>query len=377
YISAPTRFLVAVGSELPLVETALTLLTNGVAVITPLILDLNNTRLGVHSTGTRFMVFMFEAVNARFGGYQTIDIQQLTSATLVIYCLLMSVKPQMLCAINETPFELEWILLQTQQKLQDKVISHSNEQRPHLEIFLPVDRMRHYLMRQGSLTRARAKNYFAISLKKAFIKKQIHEAPMDDLSVTKRRHHRRFSLISDGIVEYNQLSETSDRISLLRMKLLCILFAKNMVIGLFSLITSTRAWLFIFVYFICAFESYHMYPLDINITVFRIIFEVTSAFGGCGLSMAYPGISTSFATVLSTGSRIILIATMCMGRHRGLLDSMKDQEEIEYSASVLLESWKQIAILEEQEKDIRKEQRREELLNISVTLPISPLMTRF
>ncbi|CAF4300035.1 unnamed protein product, partial [Rotaria magnacalcarata] len=33
----------------------------------------------------------------------------------------MGVKPQMLCAIDETPFEMEWILIQTQQKLENKV----------------------------------------------------------------------------------------------------------------------------------------------------------------------------------------------------------------------------------------------------------------
>ncbi|CAF5110747.1 unnamed protein product, partial [Rotaria socialis] len=59
--------------------------------------------------------------------------------------------------------------------------------------------------------------------------------------------------------------------------------------------------------------------------------------------------TSSFATVLTVPSKIILILTMCMGRHRGLLDSMKDQEEIEYGAQTLIDSWKQLAVLEQLE----------------------------
>jgi hypothetical protein len=55
-----------------------------------------------------------------------------------------------------------------------------------------------------------------------------------------------------------------------------------------------------------------------------------------GFSLGYPNITSSFATVLSPPSKIILIITMLMGRHRGLLASMKDQETIEYSAADLL-----------------------------------------
>ncbi len=134
------------------------------------------------------------------------------------------------------------------------------------------------------------------------------------------------------------------------MKLFLIIFCHHAVISLFSLLTSTRTWLFIFVFLICSFDSYHMTPVDTNITVFRVIFEVISAFGGCGLSIGYPGITSSFATVLTIPSKIILILTMCMGRHRGLLDSMKDQEGIEYSAQTLIDGWKQLALLEQLDK---------------------------
>jgi Trk-type K+ transport system membrane component len=79
-----------------------------------------------------------------------------------------------------------------------------------------------------------------------------------------------------------------------------------------------------------------MAPVDPNITVFKIIFEIISAFGAVGLTLGYPNIASSFATVLTPASKTILVITMLMGRHRGLLASMKDQEAIEHSAADLL-----------------------------------------
>jgi hypothetical protein len=43
---------------------------------------------------------------------------------------------------------------------------------------------------------------------------------------------------------------------------------------------------------------------------------------------------------------------MLIGRHRDLLDSMKEQEKIEYNAHALLERWRQMARDEHPVKDI-------------------------
>ena len=248
-----------------------------------------------------------------------------------------------LCAINETPFEMEWILIQTQQQMGNKV--SSNSRRGSVQIFLPFNRMKSYLSRQGSLTKAQAKRYFSSVARTTQIDSaidQLHE---------KHRQRRLSALTVDMHDELNDdQSISTGKISFLRMKLFLIIFFRHAVIDLFSLLTSTRTWLFIFVFLICSFDAYHMAPVDPNITVFRVIFDVISAFGGCGLSIGHPTVTSSFATVLTVPSKIILILTMCMGRHRGLLDSMKDQEEIEYSAQTLIDSWKQLAFLEQVHK---------------------------
>ena len=132
----------------------------------------------------------------------------------------------------------------------------------------------------------------------------------------------------------------------IKLRLFIFLMASRMLSHSFQLLNRTRTWLFIFIFLICAFESYHITPIDENVTVFKILFEVVSAFGAVGLTTGYPNIKSSFATVLSRPSKIILILTMLIGRHRGLLESMKDQEKIEYSAHTLLERWRRKAINE-------------------------------
>jgi hypothetical protein len=266
---------------------------------------------------------------------------------------------------------MEWILIQTQQQIENKV--SSNNRRGSIQIFLPFNRMKHYLTRQGSITKAQAKRYFSSVARTTRVDlaiDQLHEKHLQ----------RRLSVLS--LDKYDESKDdrsiNSRKISFLRMKLLLIIFCRHVIISLFSLLTSTRTWLFIFVFLICSFDSYHMAPVDPNITVFRVIFEVISAFGGCGLSMGYPTVTSSFATILTVPSKIILILTMCMGRHRGLLDSMKDQEEIEYSAQTLIDSWKQLALLEQLDKKrMLVGHQSAPIASIPVTQLSPPLITKF
>ena len=61
--------------------------------------------------------------------------------------------------------------------------------------------------------------------------------------------------------------------------------------------------------------------------------KIIPAFGAVGLSLGYPSVASKFSSVLSPASKTILVVTMLMGRHRGLLASLKDQEVIEPGAT--------------------------------------------
>ncbi|CAF1166185.1 unnamed protein product [Didymodactylos carnosus] len=316
---------------------SITILLYIAGVSISLILDLHSENFAQYASGTRFIIFLFQTIMTRFAGFTTIDISQLASATLIVYLLLMAIKPQMLCAIDETPFELEWIALTTQDEV-DEVLQPlvtdelSNKRRSSASIMFPVRQMNRFLRKKSVQTRAMAKSHFAQ------LKRQKRKINSRTLS--------RISFYSDLV---NDSQPSPVRLSWIRTRLFLIFFTRKIVTYGFNFFIVTRTWLFVFIFLICCFESHHMSPIDVNITVFKVIFEVISAFGACGLTLGYPNISSSFCTVLTVPSKIILITTMLMGRHRGLLDSMKDQEKIEYNASTLLDQWRKKA-MEEQEK---------------------------
>jgi potassium uptake Trk family protein len=53
-------------------------------------------------------------------------------------------------------------------------------------------------------------------------------------------------------------------------------------------------------------------------TMFSILFEIVSAYGTVGLSLGYPGINASFSAEFGVISKLVIIAMMIRGRHRGL-----------------------------------------------------------
>jgi hypothetical protein len=301
----------------PTVQTRIylliTMLLYIMGVSISLILDLHSAAMSVYPGGTRFLIFLFHTVNTRFAGFQSIDISQLAAATLVVYMLLMATKPQMLCALDESPFEISWLALQAQ----DEVDAQTN---PAVNLLatssspadsrsesitssgggLPMRQMERFLRRQSLATKDRARQQFA-----------------NTISVDGVRHK-------------------PQHVKSLRIRLFLIYFVRSLIKHTISSILLTRTWLFFFIFLICAIEYRQMAPVDPNITVFKIIFEIISAFGTCGFTLGYPNVASSFATVLSPASKTILIITMLMGRHRGLLASMKDQEAIEYNASDIL-----------------------------------------
>ncbi|KAK6523752.1 low affinity potassium transporter [Arthrobotrys megalospora] len=57
---------------------------------------------------------------------------------------------------------------------------------------------------------------------------------------------------------------------------------------------------------------------DYAFTQFTCLFEVISAYGTVGLSLGYPDVNTSFSGQFTTFSKIVIMAMMVRGRHRGL-----------------------------------------------------------
>ncbi|KAL2819524.1 cation transport protein-domain-containing protein [Aspergillus granulosus] len=78
-------------------------------------------------------------------------------------------------------------------------------------------------------------------------------------------------------------------------------------------------YIFLGIFCICVAESKRiMNPSEPSFSVFAIFFEAVSAYGNVGLSLGYPGVSTSFSAQFSVFSKLVVCALMVRGRHRGL-----------------------------------------------------------
>ena len=82
-----------------------------------------------------------------------------------------------------------------------------------------------------------------------------------------------------------------------------------------SFLTQNVVWVFCVYVLICIIEAPQL-SNDPNFTSFAVLFEIVSAFGCVGLSMGYPGITSSFSTVWSPGSKFLLMTLMFLGRLR-------------------------------------------------------------
>lgn len=287
------------------------------AISISLILDLHNSYLARFAPGTRFLIFVFHTVSARFAGFQSIDISYFTTATLIIYLLLMVTKPQMLCTLKKSQFELTWISLHENQIEKEEHQQQQQQDSPTSNSFNNIPRLR--------------RRTFSPNSNEVFVKRRLNiYLDRQRLAINELMHKSKNSI--DHKQKHKHVSSLYWRLFILR-------FAQTIFKHTMRTLGRTRTWLFICIFLICAIEHERI-VIDPNITVFKIVFEIVSAFGCVGLTLGYPGVTSSFATILLPSSRVLLGLTMLMGRHRGLLASLKDQEEIEQSAKVLLQKWK-------------------------------------
>lgn len=77
-------------------------------------------------------------------------------------------------------------------------------------------------------------------------------------------------------------------------------------------------WISLAILFIAIAEASSFEADPVNFSTFNIIFEVVSAYGCVGISVGVPNQNYSFSGAWNVISKLILIAVMLRGRHRGL-----------------------------------------------------------
>ncbi|KAF2864571.1 hypothetical protein K470DRAFT_203962, partial [Piedraia hortae CBS 480.64] len=78
-------------------------------------------------------------------------------------------------------------------------------------------------------------------------------------------------------------------------------------------------FVFLGFFLVCIVEGKRLADMnDSSFTMFAVLFEIVSAYGTVGMSLGYPNTNTAFSAQLHSLSKVMLMAIMIRGRHRGL-----------------------------------------------------------
>ncbi|KAI5948642.1 TRK1 [Candida theae] len=77
-------------------------------------------------------------------------------------------------------------------------------------------------------------------------------------------------------------------------------------------------YIFLGLFIICIAEGKKLQQMEFRFSEFAILFEIISAYGTVGMSLGYPGVNTSLSGEFNVVSKLVIIAMMIRGRHRGL-----------------------------------------------------------
>lgn len=77
-------------------------------------------------------------------------------------------------------------------------------------------------------------------------------------------------------------------------------------------------FIFLGLFIICIAEKSKLDLHNWRFSIFAILFEIVSAYGTVGLSLGFPGVNQSLSYKFTTISKLVIIAMMIRGRHRGL-----------------------------------------------------------
>jgi potassium uptake Trk family protein len=77
-------------------------------------------------------------------------------------------------------------------------------------------------------------------------------------------------------------------------------------------------FIFLGLFIITIAEGGRLGPGDESFSTFAVLFEIVSAYGTVGMSLGYPGTNASFSAQFTKLSKLVIIALLYRGRHRGL-----------------------------------------------------------
>jgi Trk-type K+ transport system membrane component len=268
----------------------ISLLLLALGVFTPLALDNNNGAYKNQPFGTQLLISFFQACSARIGGFQTIDLGVMSLGTVCVYLLMMRIKAQMACGLQENAYKIMDVVRKVEAKEKHEGLVSSGELE-HMIKKLPKRMLHKDKNKKGEIV---------------IYVKEIKEEEGSNITA-------------------EQLFSVKERSKNFLSKLW-----KHFIYHTKNLFGRNNAWLVLTVMLICVSESSAALS-NPAITLEKIVFEVFSAFGNVGLSLGVPGSPLAFSSILNPFSKLLIILTMITGRHRGWYGSMVDQQEDQYN----------------------------------------------
>ena len=194
----------------------------------------------------KVMIALFHSGSSRTSGFNTVDIAAFYAATLMIYILMMRTKPQMLCSLSDQNDEISNLAEDDYQleKLQEARIRNENKS-----------------------------DYTVLE------RDNVGNTIFESLYTTIRQFFTKDS-IKDTVQSWLDA-------------------LKTFVTQYIGRVRSTNVWLMIIIFLISVFEREKFENPNGSFTIFKLIFEIISAFGNVGLSLGYPGLVTSFCSVFT------------------------------------------------------------------------------
>ncbi|KAK9351178.1 cation transport protein-domain-containing protein [Lipomyces doorenjongii] len=253
---------------------AVLVILNGVDLILFIVLDIGNPLFASWSAGQKILDGLFQAISTRTAGLSVVDLSQLHPAVQVSYLVMMyiSVMPIAISVRRTNVYEEQslGIYVSPDEEDEDEEMDEYSER--EADILLDND-----VPGAGGQARRSMNAEDAEKIRRP--------------SKSKSRYKRKPKKINDSFVSNH-----------LRRQL------------------SFDLWyLFLGLFIICIAEGPQLQdPNNIDFSIFNVLFEVVSAYGTVGLSLGYPNTTTSFSAQFTVLSKLVIVAMMIRGRHRGL-----------------------------------------------------------
>ncbi|KAK9447597.1 cation transport protein-domain-containing protein [Limtongia smithiae] len=288
---------------------------NGLDLILFIVLDLNNTVVTGWNSGERVLAGLFQAISTRTAGLTVVDLADLHPAVQVSYLIMMyiSVLPIAISVRRTNVYEDLSLGIYgpgagsdehgedgggtTTESDDDGYVDEDDDgQMIHMR---PRQDSDIESVRDGHISHARLS-----SIRENGAMNGINEPE-------KRMLTRRASSVRETLrethenVRRRQKSKKKD----VRPSFLSNHLRRQLSFDLW--------YIFLGLFIICIADGDKIQD-DSSFTIYAVLFEVVSAYGTVGLSLGYPNTNASLSAQFSTVSKLVIVAMMWRGRHRGL-----------------------------------------------------------